>query len=108
MNAVTVFMSHQWRLQDNLPLHRRVRAAPLLQVVITSLRKKLLTQLPSLIYSPLNLYFNSSRRIVKEVRKTVTIAAVRVTLAVADLATNYPLVVLLGGGGGGICIKYKK
>lgn len=33
----------------------------------------------------------------REVRETVTIAAVRVALAAADLAANYPLVVLYGG-----------
>lgn len=46
------------RLQDNLSLHRRVRAAPLLQVVITSLRKKkLLTRLPLLHLQPLEFIF---------------------------------------------------
>lgn len=83
MNTITVFMSHQQRLQDNLS------PSPLLQLVITSFRKKFLTRLSSLIYSPLNLYFNSSRIIVRELRKRVPIAAVRVTLAVTDLATNY-------------------
>lgn len=52
------------------------------------LLEKFLTQL-SLIHSPLNLYFHSSRVIMRQLRKTVTRAAVRVTLAVIDLANNY-------------------
>lgn len=62
---------------------------PLLPLVITFFRNNFLTQLCDLIYSRSNLYLNSYRIIVRKLRKTVTVAATRVKLAAADLATNY-------------------
>lgn len=62
---------------------------PLLQLVIASFRKKFLTRLFCLIYSPLDFILNSYRIIGMELRKTATIAAMRKELAFRNLSTSY-------------------